>query len=412
MPYLPNQVPGSFGLESVSTNEEPYKTSFAVEGTAVSYGQSFYVVEEAVGTVVQNTTTSQAITEGLTVNSTQQQSTAELLAAVISDPNIDNNVVLPVGQVNNVVNLNAATVTEFATVEGLNPAWTTNIIASPVLPVVNTHDILVNLIASTEDTDLNCKSSTSIAQAAVSTNQNASAVVSPSVLGIQSSDADIVGSNGIGTLATLAPTVSGIAIVEGSNTKTQEEIQEALEESAKVDLSITLRSKHSEKIDFNNVKVPVLAGRFVYNFFVEEEGDIETQEDPALDPLLSKEPYNVPRYVELIWSIAEVTEPLKGTESAAKENASFRRSVFYDKRGVTGYKTPQVPFALGKSKKKYVPYVMQGLNKKVPDIHSPETAIKSVQNKAAFNNTVTVTLNISDEHSHVSDLPFESLTDA
>lgn len=115
--------------------------------------------------------------------------------------------------------------------------------------------------------------------------------------------------------------VSHTAIVRGSSYKTPEEIKTILNDTIKTNMLFSLRSKASESVMLNTLKVPELDLNFVYNFYSTDETDKpEEQEDPSKDPLLKNKSKDVPRYVELIWGVAKVTEQITGAEKFVENN--------------------------------------------------------------------------------------------
>jgi len=156
--------------------------------------------------------------------------------------------------------------------------------------------------------NLPCKIKSNAAIAAASSNNNAAIIVSNNSLISQSPSKKNYFGYILGNFSKVIPNVEEHILVPGSTIKSKEEVKRALTEAQKVDLTISLKSKTSESIEFNGLKTPGLDATLRYNFFTEDEEDILTQEDPDRDPLLTNKPISVPRYVELNWGNIEVTE--------------------------------------------------------------------------------------------------------
>jgi len=108
--------------------------------------------------------------------------------------------------------------------------------------------------------------------------------------------------------------IQNFAIVAGS-TKSKDARNSAIKRSLQVDSLITSKSKESEEIEFNNLKQIGIKAEFVYNFFVPEEKNYVTEENPLLDPLLKDSLFDVPRYVKLTWESQSVSEELSDVDT-------------------------------------------------------------------------------------------------
>lgn len=236
----------------------------------------------------------------------------------------------------------------------------------------------------------------------------------------------------ISTLATIEPTAENVATdlaasaggnvvptsvqktesvtVLPSETNSADLISEAIEASCRIDLQVVLRSKKSEVIEFNNLKVPKPQTKLFYNFFVGSEKNIAIQEDPAMDPLLKNDANNVPRYVEIKWQPIKVTAQLPEAVDVEKINKSVRRQVFEDIRGQTSVASSNQSRSVSRQNKNFNPYVQDGISKTVTDIHEPEKAINSIVNSLTFPNSVRTTVNTTRSSDYLSSLPYKIIT--
>lgn len=197
------------------------------------------------------------------------------------------------------------------------------------------------------------------------------------------------------------------AIIVGSSYKPREEIKKVLQEAGKIDLMITLKSKDSEDINFNTLKEPELQASFTYNFFIPEEKDIISEEDPSKDPLLKNDIFNVPRYVELRWTPTKVTEQLTLQEKVGnqQEIQKMKREVFAKYRGSTSSEAAVFKDSFERSKKRTNLIAKEGRKMEVTDIHKLDTAFESISNSQVFTNSVNVVMNVQGQVSNVSDVP-------
>ncbi len=213
------------------------------------------------------------------------------------------------------------------------------------------------------------------------------------------------------TVVSLAAGTADIqtAIVLGSSVKAKEDVSKALIEAQKVDLSICLKSKESESIQFNSVKTPELEGDFIYNFFEEDETSIQTQEDQSRDPLLKTDLSRVPRYVHLRWNSAKVSQPLTADEQGSK--SELRRETFARQRGVTSNKNANFKNSYEKSLKRTNLVDRNGVKVEVVDIHKLDLAFDSTVNKKVFSNSLSAVYNISGQRNVVDTLPISVTND-
>jgi hypothetical protein len=206
-------------------------------------------------------------------------------------------------------------------------------------------------------------------------------------------------------VAQVVPNVIKNAAVIDSTIKSKPEVRAVLEESQKVDLTITIKSKDSETLDFNLIKIPNLELKLNYNFFEPGEEDIERQEDKSKDPLLGNRPTSVPRYVQLNWSPSIVTNPITGTELEAKKNEKFRAENFFKEKGATSRDSSSVPKSIEKSKKRTPSLTINGVPQSIVDVHEPEVAFNAVANSQIFPNSISTVINAEDQTEVLTSLP-------
>lgn len=277
---------------------------------------------------------------------------------------------------------------------------------------VNPQDTLVKVIAKVVDAidDINAvdKERSLIAIAAISNNENATVVVDRKNI-VDTNSIAFVGSVQA-NVSSFSPNTFEYATVLGSCIKSKEEIKKCLLESQKVDLSITLHSKRSESIDFNNLKIPKLEVNFLYNFFEQSEEDVLLQEDQNADPLLKNRPVDVPKYSNLLWESAQVTDRLTGTEDVVRKNSEIRRNIFDKPRGQFSISTTNLPFSSNSSQKRIEKINVDGLKRKIMEMHEPEKLFSAIANDSVFPNKVSITLNIGEQNAVVNSLPYTKIS--
>jgi len=251
-----------------------------------------------------------------------------------------------------------------------------------------------------------CKAKSNIAVAAASTNKSA-AVVLPKKGKRKNETPSLLFGALFNDFSNVARNVVEQVVVVGSNTKTKEEVKKSLTEAQKVDLTISLKSRDSESVEFNNLKVPEIDADFQYNFFTETEEDILEQEDPAKDPLLVRRPLDIPRYIELRWDMAQVTEPLSQDSPSPekKEITELKKEAFKRHRGVAGYTKATSKRESNRSEKRIKPLNREGLSFKIPEIHEPERVFNSISNHRVFANSIGSVVNISKQKNILDTLP-------
>lgn len=284
---------------------------------------------------------------------------------------------------------------------------------------VNTKDTIVKVIRNSKDVEvalaafgtiptLPCKAVSNVATAAA-LGQDSATVVLPRERLVEKKQEGLFGQF-LTSFTNVTPNVVEHLVVAGSSIKTKEEQASSLRESQKIDLTITLKSKPSEDLEFNNLKVPDLEVEFFYNFFVEDEEDIEEQEDRSKDPLLKRRPVDTPRYVSLQWSTAKTTEPLQVNAKNRLLSKEERRGFYSNPRGVASSKSKNFRNSSEKSKKKIRPIVKDGLTQESVDIHDLEVGFNSVSNDKVFANSVKTTFNISEQNDNIEFVPIKSIS--
>ena len=388
-----SSVSSTYKAASVASPSTKIGETLKTEGTSVTYGQMIVPVSQQVSS--PSAAATKAVLQGSVKSGTSST------ASVTPGPGMQAAKILGSAKVSKTPNSVPVSVGLVASAGGkglLSPKDTlVKIIRNPV-------DVEGVSASSANVSKLGCKVKSDISIAAASSKKNATVVLPASKLEFQTPKT-LVGSI-LNDFSKVAPNVVEYAAVLGSTVKTKEEVKKALTESAKIDLSLTMKSRHSEAIEFNSIKTPDLEVEFFYNFFSEDEENIETQEDQSRDPLLRNKPHNVPRYVDLQWNIANVTEPLAGTEKSVKANQKIRKETFYKPKGTFGHSTLNLPKSISKSTKKTRPFLKDGLPRKVTDIHEPDRAFSMISNAKSFGNSISTVLNISNSKSIVSELPY------
>ena len=213
----------------------------------------------------------------------------------------------------------------------------------------------------------------------------------------------------LGNFAKNLPQLIEYAIVKGSAIKTKEEINKAITEAQKVDLMVSLKSKSSESLEFNNLRIPTLKSEFVYNFFTEDEEDINIQEDPKKDPFLKDKSYNVPRYTVLKWDVIKVINPLTSTEKEAKMYEDLRIDAFDNPKGVTTTSDDSYINSVLSTLKKFDSFNIGGLKKQLADIHFLEEGFNAIANDKMFSNDVSTVVNTDSKENVIEEVPIKSV---
>lgn len=225
---------------------------------------------------------------------------------------------------------------------------------------------------------------------AAATSQQPTVAVNTSIL-----PGENVLANNSPSVSAVIPAATDTVVVVGSCWKPLEQMQEILTEANKIDMMITLKTKDSEILEFNNIKEVQMESQFVYNFFSASEADISSQEDPSQDPFLRTTLTNVPKYVKLTWEPAKITEPLSDQElRLTQEAAQLKREVFETERTEATF---------------VAPLNREGIRTEVVDMHNPALAIESTSNRNVFANTMSAVLNIRKNPNLIEELPLRDL---
>jgi hypothetical protein len=168
------------------------------------------------------------------------------------------------------------------------------------------------------------------------------------------------------------------ATVVGSRLKTKQEITDALKEASKTDLLIALKSKDSEMLEFNNLKIPDFDGQYIYNFYSSsdsyQEDDLVGREN-GNDLLSSLKATAVPQYIELSWKSLKKAEIIKGQKVNQTTSADAIEQLAKNNNGQT-----------------------------IVDIDNLEKAFNSVNNANQFTNGANAVLSANNRNS-LSSLP-------
>jgi len=183
-----------------------------------------------------------------------------------------------------------------------------------------------------------------------------------------------------------------VAYRKGSSSKDRNKLQEILIKAKRIDSSIVLKSNRSEFVQFNTLQTPNLVANFVYNFYTINEDDVEEQEDQEKDPLLISKPVDVPKYVDLEWDVAGVTEPIAGTEQVARENAEIRQSVCISRNYVVSDKSETFKDSYSKDRARINIVRQDGIEGELMDVNKPQIGFDNIANDRLFPNVVSVTI--------------------
>lgn len=275
---------------------------------------------------------------------------------------------------------------------------------------VSPRDTIVKIIPNTQGDDnssfqLNDIDRSKISIAAFSNNANPTVALNQTP-----SNATNLGNNQLPQVTNVQQNASNQALVVGSAIKSRDDIKKVLDDAKKVDLMITLKSKESEILEFNNLKEITPDSTFVYNFFEETEEDIDSQEDQSKDPLLASDISNVPKYVKLTWDSIVVTEPISDPNQSpmSQEINAFKKKTFKDKKGVLSTDSVNFKNSFVKSQKQTTLYNKEGISTEVTDIHNLDVAMNSTSNKKVFANTINAVLNANKSQNVVSNLPIKT----
>lgn len=197
------------------------------------------------------------------------------------------------------------------------------------------------------------------------------------------------------TVIETSPIVETTVTVLDSETLPKEQVIKVLTEAQKIDLTITMKSKESDPLEFNAIQIPQQEAVFVYQQWAEDELDLVSQEDPAKDPLLTQTLRSVPRYVELRWESLNVIE--QTTENEVSRNAETERTkefAFRNARGIGNLANSVTPKPIGNSSKNLNMSNNGTTEGKIIDIHEIEKGFDSVSNRHEFVNSVPTIIKV------------------
>lgn len=198
--------------------------------------------------------------------------------------------------------------------------------------------------------------------------------------------------NATTNVSTTMPNIESFAVVLGSLVKTSEDIAKSMEQAIKIDSSLSMKSKFSEEIELNNLKDVTLNGNFVYNFYIPEEEDVASQEDQSQDPLLLRDKFNVPRYVELAWNPVTLTEPVSYENDSEEAFFFKKKTILKYNSGVVSYNSYAHKDSYLKSAARSSPVVLEGNKIQVIDLNQTDKAFDNIVNGKIFTNTINVVL--------------------
>lgn len=188
-------------------------------------------------------------------------------------------------------------------------------------------------------------------------------------------------------------TSTEIVTVLDSSTLSKEQVLNVLTEAQKVDLSIALKSKDSVPVEFNNLQVPENDASFVYQHWSKSETNLDFQEDPAKDPLLTKKLKDIPLYVELRWESINVVEQITENKiSRDKDTEDLKNRVLKAPRGFGNLANGVTSKPVGKFLKNINLSKSETSKGKIVDIHEPEKGFDSISNKHQFANSIHSTV--------------------
>lgn len=153
--------------------------------------------------------------------------------------------------------------------------------------------------------------------------------------------------------------------------------------------SFALSSQPASPVEINIIKVPLLNGKMVYNYF--DEGE-EMQDDSLVTPsfqnnnLFAKmreyrnNPNSSPRYVELSWAPVKTTQEI--LEDVVTQFSDEQEKVIFEKDIAKPENLSDI--------------VVDGLTIKLVDTQETKLGFDNICNHADFPNTVSITISKSD----------------
>ena len=180
-----------------------------------------------------------------------------------------------------------------------------------------------------------------------------------------------------------------------SATLSKEQVFKVLTEAQKIDMTVTLKSKESDPLEFNSLQIPQQEAIFVYQHWSKNESDITAEEDPSKDPLLTQRLREVPRYIELRWESLSVID--QTTENHISQDSSaekIKEAAFRNPRGIGNLANSITPKPIGNSSKNLNMTNDGTVKGKIVDIHEIEKGFDSVSNRHEFVNSVSTVIKV------------------
>lgn len=198
--------------------------------------------------------------------------------------------------------------------------------------------------------------------------------------------------------------ISETYIRPGSKYESEEEINSIVKDSSKIDLLITAKSKFSKPIEYNTLYTPDIEVDFVYNFYIDNEENITSEEDPSRDPIVDKSLKDIPRYVVLRWNKPNSLNKIKKEDSDFSTEVAYNRNIAVLSKNSKDFINKQANF-----ERQVRPWMEDGLSLEVIDIHKPQQGFESTVNKNKYVDTNKATVSLRENPSSLTALPYLDL---
>lgn len=212
-------------------------------------------------------------------------------------------------------------------------------------------------------------------------------------------------------VSSLPPTVanSEARLIQSVNPAAN--INAILQTAAKIDAFLCLKSMRSPIVEYNHIKTPQMAATLNYNFFIPNETDVTSQEDPAQDPFVINQP--VPRYVQLNWMPVSVSARSTDFASRTTEEKKNVQNFLANHRGNANAAGKQIANSFQSLKRAVNPVNRDGKALQLTDTHDLITAFNSFSNSKLFKNSMVVlnTSVVDADQVNLNDLFLDDLTD-